>query len=165
MLTLRNAICLLILCLLLTACGSESDSTDRSAPGKNSPPTIKIVNGELDLGAGKILVTESLDESRYNNVNPKGLTSEVRAVLAHAPFKTDANTFILIDPDYQNFYCENGTRPTVSFALTEAGKTRSVKARERVVVSPYTDYLLQIRFDRMNCTGEFSFWFGFRAGN
>jgi hypothetical protein len=71
-----------LLLVALSSCTYTADSVDN---GEVQPQTDY---GTVDLGEGRVVVTDVLDESRNNNVNPRGLDSSVHTVTTHASFYT-----------------------------------------------------------------------------
>lgn len=154
----KKSLLLITFSLLLASCNSSNDSI--SSPAQ-TPPVV--VNGVIDL-EGSLLVTEILDESRYNYVQVQNLTG-VHTIIAHSKFKSAQNNFIFIDPDLNASHCNNGVRvPTVFTLIDSSGNALEAPVRQRFTVLPENEYTLVSKFDLTNCTGAFVYWFGLRAG-
>jgi hypothetical protein len=147
-----------LIVLGLSSCTYTADSTDSGAVQPQAD------YGVVDLGEGRVVVTDVLDESRNNNVNPHGLDSSVHTVTTHASFYTGSDSYIYLDPDFHSLRCDNGAYPNLRVSLNRGYGETSFSPRTRVYVSPYTDYVLTLTFDLDHCYDEFSFWFGLRAG-
>lgn len=158
-------IAFIFLSLVCISCSSGGGSSSNNNPDV-SQNNQQGSNGVIDLGTGKAFVTEMLDESRYNFLEPKGLGLNIVSVKAHFRFSSQGNTQLFVDPDYDNLpYC-NGVKPTVTFNLQDSQSSVDVPSRTRIAIASSTDYVLNVTLSNLKCTEDsVALMFGLRLGN
>lgn len=155
---LKKFIILVTASLLFASC-NNANYIETSGPAQNPPV---VTNGVMTL-SGSLLVTDILDESRYNYIQAKNV-SGVHTIIVGSKFQSLQNTFIFIDPDLKA-NCTNGVSVPTTFTMTDSsGNTLEVPMKQKFTVIPQSEYTLSSKTDLTNCTGSFVFWFGLRAG-
>jgi hypothetical protein len=151
---MKSTLVLLFLSFCLCACGSDSNSPSaNNQAGGSQPPVEQVSNGVMDLGSSKPYITDMLDESQNNWVQPSTINTSINTVKAHFVFNSQDNSEIFVDPNLGNLvFCKG--RPTVEFDLGDAtGNSQQIQIRTRTSISSNTDYILNVTISNVNCTG------------